>query len=312
MIDFVPNPIAFQLGPIPIYWYGIGYALGLAAVVFILTRVARREGLDASIIPNGMIVVAVAALVGGRLYHVIDQWSLYQNDLPKIILPPYTGLGAYGGLITGVIALWAYTRYHKASFWRWADVAAPAVFAMVGIARWGNFFNQELYGPPTNLPWGIAIQCANRIAEYACPPGSEPAATLGQHFHPLFLYESLSGLLGMAALLWIGRRYADRLRPGDLVLTFFIWYGSVRFVLETLRSNNWLFFGIPVAQLVSAAIVGVSIAVLIVRHRRPRSELVAAEPLDSDQAPLEPATLDAPAADEPPTGDDGTPSVAPR
>jgi phosphatidylglycerol:prolipoprotein diacylglycerol transferase len=289
MIDFLPNPIAFQIGPIPIYWYGIGYALGLAAVVVVLTRVARRQGLDTSLIPNGLIVVAVAALVGGRLYHVIDQWSVYQNDLLKIVLPPYTGLGAYGGLISGVIALWAYTRYHRASFWRWADAAAPAVFAMQGIARWGNFFNQELYGPPTSLPWGIAIQCAHRIAEYACPPGSDPAATLGQHFHPLFLYESISGLLGLAALLWIGRRFADRVRPGDLVLVFFIWYGSVRFLLETLRSNNWVFYGIPVAQLVSLAIVGVALLVLVVRHRGPRAEIEAEEPRDSDQ--VQPAAL---------------------
>ena len=306
MIDFIPNPIAFQLGPIPIYWYGIGYALGLAAVVLVLNKVARREGLDRSLISNGLIVVAVSALIGGRLYHVIDQWALYKDDLLKIILPPYTGLGAYGGLITGILAIWVFTRYHKASFWRWADAAAPATFAMQGIARWGNFFNQELYGPPTNLPWGIAIDCAHRIAEYACPPGSTPTDTLGQHFHPLFLYESISGLLGMAALLWIGARFKDRLRPGDLVLVFFIWYGVVRFLLEVLRSNNWTFTGIPVAQIVSAAMVIGAVAILLIRHRRPRADLQAEEPLGSDHTQL--ATVPASAA----VGDEAPPEAAPR
>lgn len=301
MIDFTPDPIAFQLGPIPVYWYGIGYALGLAAVVVVLTREARRVGLDTSLIPNGLLFVAVSALIGGRLYHVIDQWALYRDDPIKIILPPYTGLGAYGGLATGVLAVWLYTRYHRQSFWRWADVAAPAVFAMQAIARWGNFFNQELYGPPTSLPWGIAIQCRNRIAEYACPPGSDPLATQGQHFHPLFLYESLSGFLGLVALLWIGRRFGDRLRPGDLLLVFFIWYGSVRFALETLRSSNWTFFDIPVAQLVSLAFVVGALAILVIRHRRPRSEdddertPGGEAPTDTTSGPLDDAATATPA-----------------
>src|SRR5512134_2946087 len=101
MLDFTPNPIAFQLGPLPVYWYGIGYALGLAAVYFLLTRLARRAGEDPDLVGNGMIIVAIAALIGGRLYHVIDQWALYADDPISIILPPYTGLGAYGGLLTG-------------------------------------------------------------------------------------------------------------------------------------------------------------------------------------------------------------------
>ena len=130
MIDFTPDPVAIQIGPIPIYWYGIGYALGLAAVVYVVTKEARRLRLDVGIVPNGLLVVAVAALIGGRLYHVIDQWHLYRDNPISIILPPYTGLGAYGGLVTGVIALWLYTRYHRQNFWRWADVAAMGTFAM--------------------------------------------------------------------------------------------------------------------------------------------------------------------------------------
>ena len=251
MIDFTPSPIALQLGPLPVYWYGIGYALGLAAAYQVLVRLARRAGEDPEVVGNGMIMVAIAALIGGRAYHVIDQWALYKDDLVKIVLPPYTGLGVYGGIAFGLVAVVIYARRLHLPIWRWADIIAPALFVMQAIARWGNFFNQELYGPPTTLPWGIAIECAHRIEAYACPAGSDPTATLGQHFHPLFLYESLSGILGAAFLIWLGFRFRNRLRPGDLALVFFIWYGVVRFVLETLRNDNWTFFGVPMAQIVS-------------------------------------------------------------
>ncbi|HVA87930.1 MAG TPA: prolipoprotein diacylglyceryl transferase [Candidatus Saccharimonadales bacterium] len=278
MIDWTPGSIAMQIGPISVFWYGICYAVALAAAYLLMTVEAKRRGEDLDLLPNGMIVVAVAALIGGRAYHVIDQWALYRDDLLKIVLPPYTGLGAYGGLFTGILALAAYAHYKRVSFWIWADIAAPAVFLVQGIARWGNFFNQELYGPPTNLPWGIAIQCSKRIAAYACPPGSDPNATLGQHFQPLFLYESLSGLIGCAVLLFLARRLGGRLRPGDLVAIFFIWYGLVRFSLETLRSDNWTFFGIPVAQIVSLAFVAAAIVILVYRHRGPRSEPPSGSP----------------------------------
>lgn len=216
MIDFTPGPIAAQLGPVTFPWYGIGYAVGLFLAAWVIMREAKRRGFDPDIVPNGMIVVSIAALVGGRAYHVIDQWSIYRDDLLKIVLPPYSGLGAYGGLATGIIALFLYTRRKNLSFWTWLDIAAPGVFVMQAVARWGNFFNQELYGPPTNLPWGIAIQCANRVAAYACPPGN--AASLegtfgttpaGEHFQPLFLYESVSGLIGALTLLFLARRFGS-------------------------------------------------------------------------------------------------------
>jgi phosphatidylglycerol---prolipoprotein diacylglyceryl transferase len=267
MIDITPSPIAFSLGPLAVHWYGIAYAVGLGAAYLVISREARRRGLDAGQLGNGMIVVAIAALAGGRLYHVIDQWQLYRDDLARIVLPPYSGLGVYGGIIAGTIAAYAYTRWKAQPFWRWADAVAPGLFVMQAIARWGNFFNQELYGSPTDLPWGVAIQCQYRTQGYACPPGADPAATLGQHFQPLFLYESVSGLLGALVLLWLARRFGPRLRPGDLLLTFFVWYGSVRFVLESFKSNNWTFFGVPTAQVIAAVTVLGATMILILRHR---------------------------------------------
>jgi phosphatidylglycerol:prolipoprotein diacylglycerol transferase len=267
MIDFTPSPIALQFGPIAIHWYGIAYALGLAGAFGVIEREARRRGEDTRYLMNGMIFVAVAALIGGRMYHVIDQWQLYKDDLAKIVLPPYSGLGVYGGIAAGLVAMVRYTRYRGLNFGIWADIVAPGLLVMQGIARWGNFANQELYGPPTSAPWGIAIQCQNRVAAYACPPGSDPLATLGQHFQPLFFYESISGLVGAAVLLWIARRFGSRLRPGDIALTFFIWYATTRFVLEPLRADNWTFFGVPMAMIVSAFVVVVAAIALILRHR---------------------------------------------
>jgi phosphatidylglycerol---prolipoprotein diacylglyceryl transferase len=264
MFDIPPDSIAFRLGPIAIGWYGLCYAIGLAVAYVVLVRLARRAGEDPELVGNGIIIVAIAALIGGRAYHVIDQWHLYANDPLKIVLPPYSGLGVYGGIITGTAAGWWYARRRGAPFARWADIVAPALFVMQAIGRWGNYFNQELYGPPTTLPWGIPIDCAHRLQDkYPCASLPEAAT----RFHPLFLYESVSGILGFLFLVWLGSRYRARLRPGDLLLVFFIWYGATRFVLENLRADNWTFFGIPTAQIVSIVLIAIGVAGLIHRHR---------------------------------------------
>jgi phosphatidylglycerol:prolipoprotein diacylglycerol transferase len=262
MFDSYPSAVAFTLGPLTIGWYGIGYAVGLAVAYAVMVRLAQRAGERSELLVNGMIIVAIAALIGGRAYHVIDQWeTLYQDDPLKIILPPYSGLGVYGGIITGTIAAYLYARWKKMPFLRWADIVAPGLFVMQAIGRWGNYFNQELYGPPTTLPWGIPIDAAHRIADY--PMSLYPEST---RFHPLFLYESISGILGALALIWIGYHLRPKLRPGDLLLVFFIWYGAVRFALESLRAENWTINGIPTAQLVSLAFIIPSVVILLLRH----------------------------------------------
>ena len=277
MIDFTPSSVAVQIGPFPVYWYGIAYAVGLAVAYVVMVGQARRLGYDPAPLANGLIVVAVAALIGGRLYHVIDQWNAcppafpdgpcYSQDLLRIVLPPYSGLGVYGGLVTGTIAAIVYIRYLRLDFWAYADVVAPGLFTMQAIGRWGNFFNQELYGPPTNLPWGIAIDCSHRVAQYSCD--GFPLTTT--HFQPLFLYESISGILGAAVLIWLARRRPSWYRRGDLLMIFFIWYAVVRFLLENLRTGNWRLEGIPTAQLFSIVFVLVAATVLLYRHRTPKA-----------------------------------------
>jgi phosphatidylglycerol:prolipoprotein diacylglycerol transferase len=268
LIAIMPEPIALHLGPIPVYWYGLCYALGIALTYTVITREANRRGLDARLVDNGIIIVAAAALAGGRAYHVIDQWQLYQDNLLKIVMPPYTGLGVYGGIVTGVIAAFIIVRRWHQPFWKWADVIAPGIFVMQAIGRWGNFFNQELYGPPTNLPWGIAIDCAHRvgdhgIAQWPCP--QFPVETTA--FQPLFLYESVSGLVGAAVLLWLARRIGPRMRPGDLFLLWAMWYAAVRFGLETFRQGNWTLGGIPTAMVISTLVFLGAGLVLVIRHR---------------------------------------------
>jgi phosphatidylglycerol:prolipoprotein diacylglycerol transferase len=258
-------------------------------------REARRRGQDPELVGNAMIVVAIAALVGGRLYHVIDQWALYAPDPITAILPisrqadgsygfaGFSGLGVPGGIVTGTIAAWFLTRRHKVSFWTWADIVAPALFVMQAIGRFGNFFNQELYGPPTTLPWGIAIDCAHRVAAYPCE--TFPLATT--HFQPLFLYESVSGLIGAATLLWLARHRSSKLVPGDLLLIFFVWYGATRFLLEFMRSGNWTFFGIPTAQIVTLGFIAVGVIGLWYRHGpgRPRpTDTTDTTDIDTDAA----------------------------
>ncbi len=263
MSDWTPSAIAVQLGPFPLYWYGVAYAVGLAAAYWVMVRQARRFGENPQIIGNALIVVAIAALIGGRLYHVIDQWQLYASDPLKIILPPYSGLGAFGGVVTGAIAFVVLARRYRVSAWRWADIVAPGIFVMQAVGRWGNFFNQELYGPPTSLPWGIAIDCAHRVADYPCTTFLPTT-----HFHPLFLYESLSGLLGAVVLIWLSRRPWPWLRVGDFAGILLIWIGGVRFFLEFLRIGNWRLGDIPTAQIFGAAFVVIGIGILWLRRRQ--------------------------------------------
>jgi phosphatidylglycerol:prolipoprotein diacylglycerol transferase len=278
MIEWTPGATAIQLGPLALPWYGIGYAVAIAVGVWLVGVEARRRGLDASLIGDGLILVVVCGVIGARMYHVIDQWAIYKDDLLKIVLPPYSGLALYGGVGGGAIGVFLYTRRRGQSFLRWADAAVPSLFIGQAIARWGNFFNQELYGPPTDLPWGIAIDCAHRVAAYACP--TFPLETTG--FHPLFFYESALTLTGGLVALWLGRRLAARLRDGDLLSLWFIWYGVVRALLETFREGwNWVVSGIPVAILISLVVIGLGVASIAWRHRGPRPDAPPTEGIAS-------------------------------
>jgi phosphatidylglycerol:prolipoprotein diacylglycerol transferase len=245
-----------------------------------------------------LLVAAVGGLIGSRVYHVIHEWELYSQNpalIPQVWLG---GLGIPGGVAGGMIALALYTRVQHLRFWRWLDIAAPAMLLAQAIGRFGNFVNQELYGPPTDLPWGIPIDAAHRV-----PPWTDldQYPVEGTRFHPLFLYESLLNLLGVFVLLFIGRRYARRLYDGDIAMMYFIWYGSVRTLLEGFRTGNWLIGGVPTAVIIGITVVVIGVVVIVVRHAmgwgvpgaflaemEEREEAQAAKDMVSEGGPVEP------------------------
>jgi phosphatidylglycerol:prolipoprotein diacylglycerol transferase len=263
-----------EVGPLTLGFYGIGYVVAIAVMILVSRSEARRKGLDPDLVLNAIVVVGVFALVGARLYHVLGELDTYAADPLKVVLPPYSGLGLYGGIFGAAIGIWVYLRGKEVPFLRALDVVVPGTLLAQGIARWGNYFNQELYGPPTDLPWGIAIDCANRVAQYSC--ALYPAESTV--FHPLFLYESVLTIGGGLIALVIARRFADRLLDGDLVSFWMAWYGTVRLVLETFRDGwNWTVLGVPAAMLIGVALIVIGLGSAWWRHSRAARARLAGE-----------------------------------
>ena len=290
LIQITPDPIAVQLGPLPIGWYGIAYVVAIGVLIWVTQKMTARRGYDPANVGNAVLLVLPFAILGGRLYHVIHEWeTLYQSDPLRIILPPYAGLGLFGGVAGAAIAILIFVRWKRIPWRIGLDAVIPGTLFAQGIARWGNFFNQELYGPPTDAPWGIAIDCAHRVAQYPC--STFPFETTG--FHPLFFYESALDIGGGLLALYLGTRFLKRLQPGDLAAFWGIWYGSVRTLLETFREGwNWTVGGLATAQLIGIALVVVGIAWIAWNHRPGAQEY---EYLPPWQPP--------PPSKPPPTGD---------
>jgi phosphatidylglycerol:prolipoprotein diacylglycerol transferase len=266
LIDVTP-PSGIAIGPLTIGFYGLAFVLAVTVMVLVSRSEARRKGEDPGLVTSAIVIVAICAIVGARLYHVIDDWDVYSADPIRALLPPYAGLGLYGGVIGAVVGIAIFIRGRSISLARALDLVVPGTLLAQGIARWGNFFNQELYGQPTDLPWGITIECVHRVAQYACSDAL-PEATTG--FHPLFLYESILTIAGGLIALVVARRFADRLRDGDLVSFWMVWYGAVRLALETFREGwNWTVAGIPTAMLIGVALIVLGVATAWWRHRGP-------------------------------------------
>ena len=266
LIDLTPES-GIALGPLTVGFYGVGFVLAIAVMILVSQSEARRRGEDPGLVTSAIVVVAVLALVGARLYHVVGEWETYAADPLRAILPPYAGLGLYGGILGAAVGIWIFVRGKGIPLSRALDTVVPGTLIAQGIARWGNFFNQELYGPPTDLPWGIAIDCTHRIDQYPCSPAF-PLESTG--FHPLFLYESALDILGGLIALVLARRAGHILRDGDLASFWMVWYGSVRLVLETFRYGwNWTLAGIPTAMLIGVVMIVLGVVSIAWRHRRP-------------------------------------------
>lgn len=253
--------VAFQLGPFAIHWYGILIAMGVMATIAIAIIEARRRGENWEHVINAALIVVPLGFVGARLYHVIDQWDFYRQN-PALIIGG-AGLGIFGAIAGGAIGLIIYTRWKRLSTLHWMDIVAPGLILAQAIGRWGNYFNQELYGYPTDLPWAIYIDPAHRL------PGYESFS----HFHPLFLYESLWNLLGFILLMVVGRKFGNRLLDGDIFFFYTIYYSAGRFFLEYLKPDVWTIGGVPTAQWISGITIIVSIAVIVYRRYRLRHKV---------------------------------------
>lgn len=218
---------------------------------------------------SGLFWALLLAIIGARLYHVltpspsmgITPADYFRNPL-QLINVRRGGLGIYGGIAGGALGLMLYTYRHRVSALRWADLAVVGVSLGQFIGRWGNFFNQELYGRPTDVPWAVTIAPEYRLSGYEG----------FSRFHPAFLYESLWNLLTFLVLYFLARRFRDRLRPGELMAGYLILYGVGRVLTDTVRldSNTVTLAGfdlaIPTATLVSL-VVAAAMALWVAARR---------------------------------------------
>ena len=263
-------PEGFPIGPIFIRFYGIILMLGALAGAWLATREAKRRGYEPEIVWDLLTYLLIGGIIGARIWHILTpppssgitaSWYL-THPLDALAIWK-GGLGIPGAIIGGAIVLYFYTRRHKLYFAEWADIASPSLALGQAIGRWGNFFNQELYGAPTNLPWKIFIDPAHRLAGYLDV----------EYYHPLFLYESVWNFGNMFLLLWISRRFADRLKNGDIFLMYLVIYPVGRFLLDFLRLDASMVSGININQTVMAIVAVCACTALYLRHRGDASVL---------------------------------------
>ena len=269
-VDFQPVGIqitAFGLSFV-LRYYGMLLMLGAIAAAAVASRLLKIDRADSELAWDGLIWVLVLGVVGARLYHVFTpSLSLQEQGITTawylthpldLINTTKGGLGMPGAIIGGVFGLYLFARRRKLQLGRLMDAAAPGVALAQAIGRWGNYVNQELYGPPTDLPWGIRIDPANRL------PGYEPF----ERFHPLFLYESLWNLVNFFFLLWLWRNYRERLVSGDIFLAYLVTYPLGRFLLEYLRLDYVPAFGINLNQVVMLVVSIAAAVALYLRNRQ--------------------------------------------
>ncbi len=240
------TPVAFQVGPLTVYWHGLWWSVAVLAGAYVATRQARVYGASPTHVWAALPWVVLIGLGAARAYHVISRplpelagW-MYYRDHPLAAISfaegGWRGFGMVGGLVGGAAALALYTRYRRLPFLRWLDIAVPGLLLAQAIGRLGNLVNQEIYGPPTSWPWGIRIDPSHRLGPYR-DLIAYPVETT--RFHPVALYEAIWNGMGFMVALALSRCVWPRAQPGRLALFYGVWYGTGRLGLDFLRIDAW-------------------------------------------------------------------------
>ena len=265
------DPILSELGPFSLRWYGLLMVTAIFVGATIASQEVERRGQDGNDLWDMVVWVLIPALIGARLYYVFIQSPRNDFGIGYYLAHPLSifqiwsgGIHIFGAFIFGGVSIWLYAKIRQLPLWTFLDGVSLGLPLAQAIGRWGNFINQELYGPPTTVPWGLRIDPLHRIPPYndlSLYPESV-------RFHPLFLYESLWNLLGFCIIFWISRRFFQQLKPGDLTLLYLIWYPLGRFFLEFLRTDSWFFAGTPfnLVHILSAVSIMLAIGMLWIRH----------------------------------------------
>jgi phosphatidylglycerol---prolipoprotein diacylglyceryl transferase len=253
-----PSPVIFEVGPFALRYYGLCIALGIAAATWLTGRELARKGYDSALALDALLFVVPLGFVGARVYHVVTDYGLYADDpIPGIFEVWNGGLGIYGAVAGGFLGVLLFSWYRDISPLVFADAAAPGLVLAQAIGRWGNYFNQELFGRPSDLPWAIEIAPENR------PPQFVDATS----FHPTFLYESIWDVLVCLVLLFVARRFANGLKNGDIFLLYVCLYSVGRFFVEMLRIDPAFLIGDFRGNLFVASILALTFAlILFLRH----------------------------------------------
>ncbi len=247
-----PGAIAIEIGPLAIRWYGIFTAAAILVGLWLVDRQARIEGLPAEDVSSCIGWSIAAGYVGARLYEVAFNWDYYGRNWAKIPAVWEGGLAIHGGLIVGCATGIALVAWRRLPVLRTMDIAGPAFAIAQAIGRWGNFFNEEAFGRPTDLAWKLYISPAHRPPEYRS----------AEFFHPAFLYESLWDLAVFVVLVRVLRpRWHDR--PGALFFWYIGLYSIGRFAIESIRVDSFWAGSYRVPQLASLAGLIVSVCGLV-------------------------------------------------
>jgi len=275
-----PGPVLVDIGPFTVRWYGLLIASAVLIGVSLSQYLARRRSVDPDLLGDLAIWLVVGAIPCARLYYVLFEWENYAQQPQDIFAIWKGGIAIHGAILGGLLAALIFARLQRISFWQLADLVAPSLILGQAIGRWGNFFNSEAFGRPTDLPWKLLIPVDRR------PPGY----TQFEYFHPTFLYESLWNL-GVFALLMVlffwGLRHPGRLKVGTLFLVYLVAYSAGRFWIEGLRMDSLMLGPLRIAQVVSLTeiLIGLLGLVWLYQLRRSLPDVVPAAAIDAAEPP---------------------------